>query len=312
MMTDFFVNALENLVAFTAITVIASLCAAALYALTRSPRHGSAPQETRWLVVIALYPWGLGAAVTVLISSPEAASFLLPDHCHETACSPHRPHFDIHSASGLSAVVLAGTALLYCLLLAVTRLNRARRHIAALYRFSTSVGDHRFRIIDSDTPVAWCAGLLRPNIFLSRKLVTALDERQLDSVLNHEIRHMERRDNLRRTLVRGATLIWPRRVRAVYLRDFDVATETACDREAARKSGTGSLLHEARQTLFRLAASGAGTGTTVSGHAQQPPPATPRSGSFDMRYQWLALATLLFSQIVLLTGFSHLALEVLG
>jgi hypothetical protein len=52
-------------------------------------------------------------------------------------------------------------------------------------------------VIDGELPQAFCAGLLRPRIFVSEGAVAALDESALEVVLGHERHHARRRDPLR-------------------------------------------------------------------------------------------------------------------
>lgn len=60
---------------------------------------------------------------------------------------------------------------------------------------ATVIADHR--------PLAFCAGLLRPRIFVSTATVEMLDPRQLEAVLEHERQHRQRRDPLRILIVRS-------------------------------------------------------------------------------------------------------------
>lgn len=55
------------------------------------------------------------------------------------------------------------------------------------------------RIVTTADPTvyAFCAGLLRPRIYLSRGLVDLLTPEELEAVIRHELRHVTRRDPLR-------------------------------------------------------------------------------------------------------------------
>ncbi|MGA2926259.1 MAG: M56 family metallopeptidase [Solirubrobacteraceae bacterium] len=52
-------------------------------------------------------------------------------------------------------------------------------------------------VIADERPLAFCAGLLRPRIYLSTGALGLLDERALSAVLDHERHHARRRDPLR-------------------------------------------------------------------------------------------------------------------
>lgn len=55
-------------------------------------------------------------------------------------------------------------------------------------------------VFDDPAPQAFCAGLLRPRIYLSSGAVAALDLEALDAVIAHERRHRDRRDPMRMLL----------------------------------------------------------------------------------------------------------------
>jgi hypothetical protein len=52
-------------------------------------------------------------------------------------------------------------------------------------------------VIEDDRPTAFCAGLLRPRIYVSTGALSALDKQALDAVLEHEREHRRRQDPLR-------------------------------------------------------------------------------------------------------------------
>lgn len=55
------------------------------------------------------------------------------------------------------------------------------------------------------SPVAFCAGGLRPAVYVSEGLAFALDDAELEAVLLHEKDHLRQREPLRRALRRAAT-----------------------------------------------------------------------------------------------------------
>jgi Zn-dependent protease with chaperone function len=64
--------------------------------------------------------------------------------------------------------------------------------------------------LDSPAASAFCAGLLRPRVFVTSGMVAALADEELDAVLVHEAEHARRRDPLRRLVGRAAAdvLFW--------------------------------------------------------------------------------------------------------
>lgn len=59
------------------------------------------------------------------------------------------------------------------------------------------VGAGRVVCIASELPLAFCAGIVRPRIYVSRGLIDKLRPSELDAVLLHELYHRHRRDPLR-------------------------------------------------------------------------------------------------------------------
>jgi Zn-dependent protease with chaperone function len=98
----------------------------------------------------------------------------------------------------------------------------------------TAVNDHR--------PQAFCAGYLRPRIYLSSGALQLLSERQLGAVVAHEWHHLRRRDPMRILLARllaDSIFFMPvlRRLSERYGR----LSELAADETAVREAGAGTL-----------------------------------------------------------------------
>ncbi len=129
------------------------------------------------------------------------------------------------SARGANQVVILGQPLTYpsinfaaAILLAlaalggvvlVTILRGAWRQLRAHRRFARGIpilgplpGHPRVSVIDESTPQAFCAGYLRPRVYISRGALGVLDDDELTAVLSHENRHRCTRDPLRFALGR--------------------------------------------------------------------------------------------------------------
>jgi Zn-dependent protease with chaperone function len=61
----------------------------------------------------------------------------------------------------------------------------------------------RCRLIESEEPQAFCAGYLRPQVYLSRGVLEQLQTVELRAVLAHEAHHLRRRDPLRLLIARA-------------------------------------------------------------------------------------------------------------
>ena len=105
------------------------------------------------------------------------------------------------SANAAAVVVLCQALLGLAVLVeggrATLRELRAARRFSAWVRprVASALGD--VLVIEHDGSEAFCAGLLRPRIYVSTAAVAALDEQALRAVLDHERGHQRRHDPLR-------------------------------------------------------------------------------------------------------------------
>jgi Zn-dependent protease with chaperone function len=105
-----------------------------------------------------------------------------------------------YPALNVAAAVLLGFAALGAAVLVVAVRAAIRHHRAQrrLVRGLPVAGAHAdATVIEAATPMAFCAGWLRPRIFVSRGAVERLSAAELEAVLAHERQHRARRDPLR-------------------------------------------------------------------------------------------------------------------
>lgn len=100
---------------------------------------------------------------------------------------------------GLSITALALSAIGLGLRSVYRQARASRRYLAALPIGSTAldIEGHKCLLIDSAEPQAFCAGYLRPRVYLSRGAQEQLEPAELRAVLAHEFHHLRRRDPLR-------------------------------------------------------------------------------------------------------------------
>jgi Zn-dependent protease with chaperone function len=124
--------------------------------------------------------------------------------------SPHRVTHQVgilgqplsYPVANAAAVIIVVLALLGAVVTARALLGAARE-FAAARRFDRRLArDHRPHpagalVIDDERPHAFCAGLLRPRVYVTSGALAILDEPALGAVLTHERHHARRRDPLR-------------------------------------------------------------------------------------------------------------------
>jgi Zn-dependent protease with chaperone function len=147
----------------------------------------------------ALGALGLASSLVVILRlfgtwrvSPAAAA-------HHISIFGQRVTYPTANLAGMLVLILAALGLGA----AAMALSGAVREALASRRFSrrlaredpVPLGD--VYLIEDERPLAFCAGLLRPRVFVSTGALALLDEPALDAVLVHERRHARRRDPLR-------------------------------------------------------------------------------------------------------------------
>jgi Zn-dependent protease with chaperone function len=107
-----------------------------------------------------------------------------------------------YPAANLGAVVVVGLALVGLAVIAIA-VSGAAHELAAERRLRRWLHAHATRrhagalVIEDVRPRAFCAGLLRPRVYVSAGALELLDDAALRAVLAHEHAHARRRDPLR-------------------------------------------------------------------------------------------------------------------
>jgi hypothetical protein len=148
---------------------------------------------------VALGAVGL-AAVTAAVVAAAGSVHRGARGAHEVAVAGMR---FTYPAVNVAAAVLLALAGLGAVVLAIV-LRGAWSQLQADRRFARGVpvlgplpGHPGVSVIDDATPQAFCAGYLRPSVYISRGALELLSADELAAVLSHEDRHRSTRDPLR-------------------------------------------------------------------------------------------------------------------
>lgn len=218
------------------------------------PSSGSA-----LLLALCAVPLLFSLAGTILVYLPADGSLLIEPHCHDH-CAHHAP---VTGSSWLIAGGLTASAAILILLIwrggsTVYRSLGLQRQLTSLSRAQ----ERGYRELDSDQPLVFTLGWLRPDIYVSRGLRAGCASDVLGVMLHHERAHRRRLDNLRMLAGRLMCLILPGPLKARLLADLHLLGEQACDFAAARAYGE---LQVAETIILakRLLAAGALRGAAV-------------------------------------------------
>ena len=191
-------------------------------------------------------------------------------------------------------------------------LARLRRvHVPTiLARSAAAAGVDRIACVITSSPVAFCAGALRPTVFVSDGAVALLSEKELVAVVCHEADHARRREPLRRIARKAAADVlaflpivrwWSER----QMERCELAADLAAERSAGRAALAGALLvmTEPAASLAAFGGHAEMRARRLLGHQleeSQPPRAL---WAASLVYTWVALslAGCLFEVVVALT-----------
>ncbi|MGH2948523.1 MAG: M56 family metallopeptidase [Solirubrobacteraceae bacterium] len=149
----------------------------------------------------------LGAAVTVaaLLVAVSRVDFRVPSLGELAAACQRYALPDLRPASVL-VLVLGSVALATVALSAravVRQLRAGWRFERRLRVLGPLPGVARAHVVDQEQPHAFCIGLLRPRIYVSRAALELLGDDERAAVLAHESHHARRRDPLRLLVARA-------------------------------------------------------------------------------------------------------------
>lgn len=159
-----------------------------------------------------------------------------------------------YPAANAGALVVLALALIGLTVTAIAAVSAAREILGSIRLTRGLMASEPRRVqdalvIDEELPRAFCAGLLRPRVYLTTGALAALDQSALEAVLIHERHHARRRDPLRLAAGRviAASLFFIPTLTALVRRQQALA-ELSAD-ESAALGGTGTRPALARAML---------------------------------------------------------------
>lgn len=193
---------------------------------------------------IAVALAGLGVAIRVVsLSVPSTAQTLAA--CRSWLMSLHPLGLLVFTLGAAGMTVILRT------LITAARVQRSTyAYLRSLQPLDTLPGQPPVQVVADPAPLAFCAGLLRPRIYLSTGALERLSREELRAVLAHEAHHAACRDPLRLLLARalGEGLFFLPAMRRIG-RHYATAAELAADEAAVRTGGGRQPLASAMLTF---------------------------------------------------------------
>jgi hypothetical protein len=217
-----------------------SIVAALISAFVTPRRHPSAPAHARRLFLHAVAPTVVPAAVVAALLVP---SFLI----HEA------PRADEWPGASLVLLACAGALRLAWIAARAVRTLRASQALVQAWMANAEPlpaepWGVRASKIDAGFPVVAAAGMLRPHVFVDRRVIDACSPAELAAVAAHERAHISSRDNLRRFVIAACTGHDSAAASA-----WRIAAERAADERASDSPCTAAELASALVRVARIA-----------------------------------------------------------
>jgi hypothetical protein len=226
---------------------------------------GRRPASSPWRLQVALGATGLAGSALVLALGVRSV--------HVAPAAAHRldvagAHFT-YPAINAAAIVLLALAALGAVVLIVTvraacQQFRAHRRLVRALPVAGPLPDHpAVSVIEAGVPLAFCAGWLRPRVYLSTAAMERLSDRELHAVLAHEQHHRALRDPLRLAVSRVLcqALFFLPVLRPLHDRCGDVAEITA---DAAAVDAIGGSIAPLASAMLTFGATQSGDVVGIS------------------------------------------------
>lgn len=245
---------------FVGLWCVLAWCAAAAVPQVERLTRDVVPWQRSWLLLgTAGYAPAAAAVVAAVVFAPPLSDLVIGPHCHGAACGGHVPMLESHTVALALAAGLGAPPLLALALMAFAGTERALRLANLLTALANRDGEAGYSTLNDDRIYALSAGLLRPEVVVSRGLTQRASAEDLRVVVMHEHAHGMRRDNLRHVLAAVATLPMPGARRGRLIKAIQLAAEQACDHSVALSLGSADRVARALTAVRRLDDDASGT-----------------------------------------------------
>jgi Zn-dependent protease with chaperone function len=212
------------------------------------PAAGDLRRRRVFGLLLGLGTGGLGLSTAAILTATDSLHHVSATAAQIDVAGVRFTYPTLNGAGALLLLLGAlGVLVIGLMLRSIRRQRHAYRSFAAqLVAGETLESDPRVNLIADPQPQAFCAGYLRPAVYVSRRTVELLSEAELEAVLAHEHHHRRVRDPLRLASGRilSEALFFVPALRTLCERYAELA-ELSADRAAVMASGTEAPLASA-------------------------------------------------------------------
>lgn len=152
---------------------------------------------------VAIVTAGLVAAAAAVVLGASDLS-IPPGGEVSRACAEWLGSGGPRALLGLSVLIGAAGVVVIAVRSIVRQVRAGRAYLGAQpLGPELSLAGVNCRVVEVTEPLAFCAGYVRPRIYVSRGLLEELSDEELQAVVAHERHHRSRRDPLRRLVARA-------------------------------------------------------------------------------------------------------------
>ena len=191
-------------------------------------------------LLYALVPVFIATLATVILFNPNLIPNLITPHCHAQNCQPHTIVSSNTHAPVDYLIVFITAIVVTVAVLMLRQIKLAKTYFKTLDSFAKN-SLQGYKIIQSDQAIAWCAGLLKPQVFISNQLLNTLNQEQLTLVLAHELSHKLHKDNLKKWLVSWLVKVWPSTIANKFYSQLNNTVEIEADVRAIKQVEASNL-----------------------------------------------------------------------
>jgi len=193
-----------------------------------------------WALQLAVALLGAATTAAALLVAVSRIDFRMPSLGELAAACQRYALPDLRPASVLVLILgsLAVATVALSVRAVIHQLHAGRRFEHGLRVLAPLPGSTRAYVVDDDEPQAFCIGLLRPRVYVSRAALELLGADERAAVLAHEAHHARRRDPLRLLVARALAegLFFLPAVRRLHER-YAALSELAADHAATAERG---------------------------------------------------------------------------